>query len=114
MYTNEKGILRIYGNITGPIDDTISTLTAFKDLYNLTTCINELILLMNNENENYHRYYMSINNKSSFIPAENRLIISRINFNSDGKFDLLGIAHILKQIREFIKDILNAEKIKEV
>ena len=124
-YANNKGLLRIYGNITGPIDEFISLFSALEETYDLILIFNEffnydyerhenirllkdLARMESNNRRYYSQHYWDYRYMGSYeselILPEERLIISKINFNSDGKFDLLGVSKILEQIREAIKD----------
>jgi len=121
MYTfrsREQGSLKVYGNITGPIEDFISLFSAFEELYNLVLVLSESLIFdeyinvsmlrkLLKSSINTHRYgdYYLRSYESDLILPEERLVLSSINFSSTGIFDLLGVASVLEQIREFIKDI---------
>ena len=115
----------MYGNTLGTINDVINTLKSINEAYNLFIIFQLIskdseyvnsdditgLKFLINKYEKY-KYFLSSSSYTKIISPEESLVISKVNFNSPGFWELIGSLNPLAQLREYLNDRHNRKKDK--
>lgn len=120
LYKTAK--VKVYGNTLGTVDDVIDTLKSISRAYNLfilfQIALKDHEFVKNNEIFGFksvmNRYssILSTSNYTKIISPEELLVISKVNFNSPGFWEIIGSLNPLTQLREYLNDRHNRKKDK--
>lgn len=113
---------RIYGDFLGTVKDVIATLETLCQAYYifllLDIAINNLesakkILCLDVSDLSEYSYVLKKYGGYKYILPNEDLVISKINFNSPGFWEVIGALNPLTQIREYINDRHNRKRDKQ-
>ena len=115
----------MYGNELGTVKDIIDTLESFDMAYKAFILFNlaisdasnnngfgahELMQVFSRRSMFFEKY--ALYNVDEYILPREELIVTRINFNSPGFWEMIGSLNPLVQIREYLNDRHNRKKDK--
>lgn len=114
--------VKMYGDTLGTVDDVIDTLKSINQVYNMFILFQIVLkdhkFVKNNDLFGFKSVlgrYKSILSDSIYtniISPEEVLIISKVNFNSPGFWEVVGSLNPLTQLREYLNDRHNRKKDK--
>ena len=113
----EISTLRINGERAGTVKEITEYLLDLENAYNSLYIFDHFLdtISPNSKSRRNLRFYIyefgfplslnfKLDNSSDFILPENRLVISKINIQSPGFWEVIGSLNPLQQLREYLKD----------